>query len=450
MLSRFSWFGFRIMNFLIRYGKRRFTTFGLFFISALCITAALGLDTNRTTAYEVFTFLLVILLFSFVTSMLDRGRYSISRSLPRYATAGESFTYKVTVRNESSKLKSGHTFTDIFIDPSPSLKEFLSEKAAKDAEGDILSNGLGWPKWNSVVKRKKKAIAREKSLKQIEPNGELTTKVDVIPIRRGSLKIEAAALSRTDIFGLARSRTLIRSEDSTLVLPKRLPVNKISLPGGRKFNPGGENMASSVGDSEEFVGMRDYRAGDPLRSIHWKSLAKTGKPVVKEYQEEFFARYALVVDTFSDKGEDLHFEEAVSVAASLVENIDTKDGLLDLMFVGQKAYSISVGRGTGHSAQLLEVLAVVTSSQERDFWKLREAVVERLALLSGCICVLLSWNDERMRLIGELLAFGIPVKVIVISDCARPDDQDLGPMKSSPHNFHYITVGSIKEGLLNL
>ena len=450
MLSRFSWFGFRIMNFFIRYGKRRFTAVGLFLISALCITAALGLDTSRTTAYEVFTFLLIVLLFSFVTSMLDRGRYSITRSLPRYVTDGESFTYKVTVRNESPKPKSDLTFTDIFVDPSPSLKEFLSEKAVKDAEGDILSNGLGWPKWNGVTKRKRKAIAIEKSLLKIEPNSEVTAKVDIIPIRRGSLEIEAAALSRTDIFGLARSRVTIASEDSTLVLPKRHPVNKISLPGGRKFNPGGENMASSVGDSEEFVGMRDYRAGDPLRSIHWKSWAKTGKPVVKEYQEEFFARYALIFDTFSDKGENLRFEEAVSVAASLVENIDTKDGLLDLMFVGQKAYSITVGRGTGHSALLLEVLAVVTSSQERDFWKLREAVVERLALLSGCICVLLSWNDERMRLVSELLAFGIPVKVIVINDSARPDDQDLGPMKSYPENFHCITVGSIEEGLLNL
>ena len=76
--------------------------------------------------------------------------------------------------------------------------------------------------------------------------------------------------------------------------------------------------------------------------------------------------------------------------------------------------------------------------------------MERVTLLSGCICVLLSWSDERIRLIGELLAFGLPVKVVIISDSARPDDLDPGPMKSYPENFHYLTIGSIREGLLNL
>ena len=38
--------------------------------------------------------------------------------------------------------------------------------------------------------------------------------------------------------------------------------------------------------------------GDPLRKIHWRSWARRGKPVVKEYQEEYFSRIALVLDTF--------------------------------------------------------------------------------------------------------------------------------------------------------
>ena len=58
-------------------------------------------------------------------------------------------------------------------------------------------------------------------------------------------------------------------------------------------------MASSVGESEEFVSLRDYRRGDPMRHIHWKSWAKTGKPIVKEFQDEFFVRHALILDTFA-------------------------------------------------------------------------------------------------------------------------------------------------------
>ena len=148
------------------------------------------------------------------------------------------------------------------------------------------------------------------------------------------------------------------SKDSTLVLPKRYPISKISLPGGRKFNPGGESLATSVGDSEEFVGLRDYRAGDPLRNIHWKSLAKSGKPVVKEYQEGVFCEATPLYSTRSRMEEKISASRRRSLLRPLLcENIDTKDGLLDLMFVGQNTYSITVGRGAGHSAQLLEVLA---------------------------------------------------------------------------------------------
>lgn len=57
-------------------------------------------------------------------------------------------------------------------------------------------------------------------------------------------------------------------------------------------------LSSSTGDAIEFVGTRDYREGDPPRNIHWRSWARRGAPVVKEYQEEYFCRIALILDTF--------------------------------------------------------------------------------------------------------------------------------------------------------
>src|SRR5206468_1933896 len=83
--------------------------------------------------------------------------------------------------------------------------------------------------------------------------------------------------------------------------------------GARKYQRGGIALISSVGDSEEFASLRDYRPGDPLRRIHWRSVARVGRPVVREYQGEFFVRHALVLDTFAGRPESHVFEEAVSV-----------------------------------------------------------------------------------------------------------------------------------------
>ena len=77
---------------------------------------------------------------------------------------------------------------------------------------------------------------------------------------------------------------------------------------------GGVSLAASVGDSEEFIGLRDYRPGDPLQKVHWKSFARTGKPIVREFQDEFFERHALILDTSSSRGEDAVFEEAIAVS----------------------------------------------------------------------------------------------------------------------------------------
>lgn len=85
---------------------------------------------------------------------------------------------------------------------------------------------------------------------------------------------------------------------SVLILPKRYAITPIALPGNRSYQSDGVALASSVGDSEEFRALRDYRPGDSPRKIHWKSWAKVGKPIFKEEQDEFFVRHALILDTF--------------------------------------------------------------------------------------------------------------------------------------------------------
>ena len=83
-------------------------------------------------------------------------------------------------------------------------------------------------------------------------------------------------------------------------------------------------MAANIGHSDEFVSLRDYRRGDPVRHIHWRSWAKTGMPIVKEFEDEFFVRHALVLDTFSDEPHSELLEEAVSVAASFACSVLTQ------------------------------------------------------------------------------------------------------------------------------
>jgi len=224
----------------------------------------------------------------------------------------------------------------------------------------------------------------------------------------------------------------------------------VALPGSLKYQQGGVAMASNIGQSDEFVSLRDYRRGDPPRHIHWRSWAKTGKPIVKEFEDEFFVRHALVLDTFTTRPQSELFEEAVSVAASFACTVLTQESLLDLLFVGAEAYCFTAGRGLAHADQMLEILASVQPCYQQPFTTLERAVLEHATVVSGCICVLLEWDELRRRFVEKLKVLGLPVLVIVLRPAGETRSLDPGPLADEPANLHVLELGRIEEQLARL
>ena len=246
------------------------------------------------------------------------------------------------------------------------------------------------------------------------------------------------------LIGYVSNEAYAALPEALLVMPRTHPVAPLDLPGSRRLQPGGVAFAGRVGEAEEFVSLRDYRPGDTPRRIHWKAWARTGRPVVKEYQDEFFVRHALILDTFGD-GESERFEAAVSIAASHVMQPRSNDALLDLMFVEGQAYTLTQGRGLGAPAELLRVLATVTESHGAGFAGLAEAVELAAHRLSGAICVLLAWDEPRQRLVAALRARGIPVRVwLVAIEGERPEP---GPMTADASHFRVVRPANVAAEL---
>jgi len=232
--------------------------------------------------------------------------------------------------------------------------------------------------------------------------------------RRGVVRFAGVSIARTDPLRLCRAFFRARAPQSVLVLPRRYRLPPITLPGQRRYQPGGVAQAASSGDSEEFFGLRDYRPGDALQRMHWKSFARAGKPIVKEFHSEFFERHALVLDTaFSQTGEQA-FEEAVSVAASFVYTLDTQECLLDMLFVGEGAHVYTAGRGLLRTEHLLEVLAGVRRCEGDALARLEAAVLERRGGMASCILVLAGWDGARRALLQSLRRAGLQVLALAV------------------------------------
>src|SRR5690606_31114912 len=87
-----------------------------------------------------------------------------------------------------------------------------------------------------------------------------------------------------------------------IILPSFEPLAGLTLPVGTRYQPGGIALTSHVGESPEYIGNREYVPGEPIRRLDFRAWARTGRPVVREYQEEYYCRVALILDTWIAPG----------------------------------------------------------------------------------------------------------------------------------------------------
>jgi uncharacterized protein (DUF58 family) len=424
---------------------RRVTQTGFAVTGATVVAAMMGVDPDNTVGYQGFTLLFALLVVATAFTFYFRLRFSAVRLLPRFGTAGQPFSYRVAVRNRTSRPQTGLTLLDNLADPRPSFREWKALQL--DDERHLRPFRISRRRRTNPFQL---ATVKEAAVPPIPAHQEVQAEVQLTPLRRGLLRFDALSLARTDPFGLFRTFVKLPLPQTVLILPKRYWLPSVALPGAMKYQQGGVALASNVGQSDEFVALREYRRGDPIRHIHWRSWAKVGKPIVKEFEDEFFVRHALVMDTFTERPHSDEFEEAVSVAASFACTVLTQESLLDLLFVGTEAYCFTAGRGLAHADQMLEILASVRPCPDRPFSSLETLVLNHASAVSGCICVLLAWDDVRRDLVRKLKALGLPVLVLVVFEKAPARPLDPGPMRDEPDRLHALEIGRIEEQLATL
>jgi len=394
--------------------RQRLTPAGWLVLAASAAAAAAGLDTTQNASYQAGALGGALLLLAWASSLFFRARVEARRELPRYATAGEPFHYAVAVTNRGSRALRGATLRERIADPRPVFQAWRRAREPGEARRNWFDRHMGYFRWRWLIERRTPETPDEAPLPELPPGASRSVRMTLTPRRRGRIELAGLRVGRTDPLGLVRGLVRVPLEAHVTALPRRYRLPALALPGRRKHQRGGLSFVSSVGDSEEFLALREYRPGDPLQHIHWKSFARVGRPIVKEFQDEFFERHALVLDTAAPDGEDAAFEDAVAVAASFVHTIDTQECLLDLLFVGGEVRQYSAGRGQLHAEHMLEVLAGVGPSAPAEFESLARRVLESRAALASCILVLVAWDEARRRLAETLAASGIEVRAVLV------------------------------------
>jgi uncharacterized protein (DUF58 family) len=416
MLRRLLLANFKTVYRLDRWLRRHFTATGYLVLCSMGVSLVIGMNTSLNLASQIFTFLLIILLVSLISSWFFRPSLQVQRRVPLFATVMEPVRYTLQLTNPTRNSYRGLQLIEELQVTWPLYEELQNYQDPTDRYRNPFDRYVGFPRWVSLVNRNKGGDVTPANIPILGPGETVDVQVQLVPKRRGYLQLQGYRLIRPDLFGLVNGIKRFQEPGSLLVLPRCFPVAKLDLPGTPVYQPGGVPSAGSCAETEEFAALRDYRQGDSLRSIHWKSWARTGKPIVKEYRSEYFTRHALILDTFATTADESIFEAAVSVSASLVSSVDLNENLLDLLFIGPEVYRFTAGRGLHNPTQLLTVLACVQMIHQQSFSRLHQAVLEYAGQFSSSIAVLLDWDLPRQQLVRQLRSRGVPTLALVVSN----------------------------------
>jgi uncharacterized protein (DUF58 family) len=179
---------------------------------------------------------------------------------------------------------------------------------------------------------------------------------------RGRYPVGPLRLRLTDAFGMCEMTRSFTSVDALVVVPRTWPLTTTGA-GGRWSASGESQSRSAAASGEDDVSTREYRHGDDLRRVHWRSTAHRGELMVRTDEQPRQMRATVILDTreagHRGDGPASSFEWAVSTAASAAVHL-VKQRYGVRMQVDRQPRSWVPPSGDGAGA-LLDDLAVVNT-----------------------------------------------------------------------------------------
>jgi uncharacterized protein (DUF58 family) len=203
---------------------------------------------------------------------------------------------------------------------------------------------------------------------RIEPRGARELSYRLRSDVRGRFKVGPLTVRLADPFGLVELARSFSLTDTLTVTPLIVPLPPGKVLGA--WSGDGESRARTVSTAgEDDIAPREYRRGDDLRRVHWKSTARYGELMVRREEQQWQSRATVLLDTRHGvhwgEGPGSSFEQAVSAAASI--GVHLSDEGLALRFITDEGQRGSVSSAPGRVAggELLDALAVIGQSRNK-------------------------------------------------------------------------------------
>ncbi len=186
---------------------------------------------------------------------------------------------------------------------------------------------------------------------------------------RGRFEVGPMTVRVNDPFGLVELGRSFTTTVPLIVTPRTVQLPLIPLNGALSGSGDNRPRAFASGSAED-VTVREYRQGDDLRRVHWRSSARIGELMVRREEQPWQSRATVFIDNrlIAHRGHGVasSLEAAVSAAASIALHLSQRGFTVRLVTArgedpGTAWHDRSLTMNTG---PLLESLAVLETAHQ--------------------------------------------------------------------------------------
>jgi len=133
------------------------------------------------------------------------------------------------------------------------------------------------------------------------------------PLARGVYTVRRARLVSAWPLGLMRAAVGLDAPRDVVVYPAPLGLSEAKSLGGAG---GDDGMTSPAAGMLQPSSLREYRAGDSLKRVHWRAMARRNRPVVTEWEGGQGEGFEFVLDRRASEDE---FEHALAFLVTVAQ-----------------------------------------------------------------------------------------------------------------------------------
>jgi uncharacterized protein (DUF58 family) len=214
------------------------------------------------------------------------------------------------------------------------------------------------------------APAPPQSLPLILPAERRDLHASLLNDRRGIHALPNLVVTSMFPFHLFRSSRHVASEAHVAITPRAMTGDEDAVSRGVLDALGGWSHRLLSGDALDYTGSREYEVGMPVRRWDFKSWARLGRPIVREFQSPSIQMVTLIVDTStSDGGPDDQsqnespVERVLSLAATAINDL-TRKMVRVRLYVTSESPSSLAGIGPTHAPSDSETLLIRLAGAE--------------------------------------------------------------------------------------